>query len=425
MRMESTRMNTRSDNTDPGEPSPLQNETFRHDMSRWGTKSATQCDLGMGQASVDTTLGCGLIIEDNSPRPNWNSPANPVTTCIDNVTDENAPFLSRAQRMNFHEASHNIPGELFNRYSSTHQPEPYITGPRHTVSDRESEMPNPNEKREHPYHSIEPFPAPSVKIAHDSVEHTASKLRKIEIPLDSEHKVGEIDSNFFKGSRYSDCVTKEGCSVTTPGDKHWDVAKGSNGKTTYARIQEPLPDGSGYRVTEYRSPFRDSQLLGCSYEVDNEGRVKRSSLETLQLDASLRLAKNNLSATVDFNGNLSVSVPSDEHMVEVTRLYYRNGTEMDSFLNPLENLSVSAKYRTYELGQRETTILPGHAKPSELPYMLIESALKANDDGKVLYMYDTVESNYYCTQGPETGSRFDLTVQNGRLVRRPVPRSRH
>jgi hypothetical protein len=456
--MDSTLMNAWSEGADRNEPAtPFQDESFRHDMNRWGTR---RCELGMGQAQPADDFGCGLIIDEHAPEPfrTW-SPSNPVDRRDPGAQTNDFSERSATMRpapndfpqkdvVRADRPSHRIPSERHEAIHSndalpsdpaTHQPEPFRPGHRQ-VLDRD--IPIPNEKHNpHSRDSFDHFPAPSVNISDHLYRTPVDKVQpgkpsEITIPSDSERTPGDVDSNFFKGDRFSNFVGKDRCSVTTSGDKHWDVLKGADGKTTYARIQEPLPDGSGYRVTEYRSPFRDSQLLGSCYEVDNEGRVKRSSVETLQLDASLRLAKKNLSASVDINGNLSVSVPGAGRIEDMTRTYYRNGTEMDKFVDSSrasQPLSVSAKFRTDESGQRETGMQRGQASPTEMPYMVITSPLtdKASapdSNDRSVYMYDSFENNYYCTQGPDTGNRYEISVRNRLLIRnqRPAPsRCRH
>lgn len=413
--MDSTLMNAWSDrNQDGNEPSPFQDEAFRHDMNRWGI---TRCELAMGPTNASEPYGCGLILDEQTPvLSTWRSPANPVE------------LRELVNSSSSHEQLHdyNFPN---------HAPEPYIRKSHAAASELESYMDNAvaDQKHEKPHH-IEPFPAPAIKVSDDISDHLCRKLvarpSELTIPSDSERHAGELDSNFFRGDRFSNYVAKDRCSVTTSGDKHWDVVKTAEGKTAYARMQEPLPDGSGYRITEYRSPFRDSQLLGSCYEVDNEGRVKSSSLETLQLDASLRLARKNLSASVDLNGNLTVTVPGAGRIEDSARTYYRNGTEKDSFVDSSrgasEKISVAAKYRTDSHGQRETGFLRGQSSETELPYMIVTSPVSdkpipLDSKDRSVYMYDTFENNYYCTQGPDAGNRFDISVRSRILVRNQRP----
>ena len=451
--MESRLMNAWSAGSDANEPAgtPLQDETFRHDMNRWGTR---RCDLGMGSTNVAESYGCGLILEDNAPRPftNWNMPANSVQKeelpCgqsgandfsnraasmrparndfpqMDDISDAKSRHHVPAERYDMHEAIHNVPVENFPN-PSTHSPEPFRPGHHSRGADRDIAIAH---EKHHARHEHDAFPSPSANVSDHLYRKPVAKPVELTIPTDSEYQPGEVDSNFFRGDRFSNYVGKDRCSVTTGGDKHWDVLKTPEGKTSYARIQEPLPDGSGYRITEYRSPFRDSQLLGSCFEVDNEGRVKQSSLETLQLDASLRLARKNMTATVDLNGNLTVSVPGAGRIEDMSRTYYRNGTEMDNFVDNTrvaQDVTVSAKYRTDEHGQRQTRIVRGQSEPTEVPYMVVTRSASDNAvqpaNEKSVYMYDSFENNYYCTQGPDTGNRFDISVRNRILIRNQRP----
>ncbi len=421
--MDSTLMNAWSDrNQDGNEPTPLQDETFRHDMNRWGT---TRCDLGMGPSpsnNVPEQFGCGLILDEQAPvLSTWRTPAIPLERG------------DQVQTSACHEILHdyNFPN---------HSPEPYIRKPHAAATESFMDISDADQKHEKA-HEIEPFPTPAIRVSDNISDHLyrkpVARPSELTIPGESERHPGQIDANFFRGDRFSNYVAKDRCSVTTTGDKHWDVMKSSEGKTAYARMQEPLPDGSGYRITEYRSPFRDSQLLGSCYEVDNEGRVKKSSLETLQLDASLRLARKNLSASVDLNGNLTVTVPGAGRIEDMARTYYRNGTEKDSFVDSSrgasEKISVAAKYRTDSHGQRETGFLRGQSGETELPYMIVTSPasdkpLPLDSKERSVYMYDSFENNYYCTQGEDAGNRFDISVRSRILVRnqRPVvSRCRH
>lgn len=253
------------------------------------------------------------------------------------------------------------------------------------------------------------------------------ELGKLVIPDNSDRLLGEVDPNFFGADKLSNFVGKDRVSCTTADDKHWDVQKTATGRTAYARLQEPLADGSGYRITEYRSPFRDSQLLGSCYEVDKDGRVKPSSTETLQLDSALRLSRKNLQATVDVNGNLSVTIPGAGRIEEMNRTYHRNGDKTDTYVDGSRGddskIEISAKYRAGISGPRFREVSDGRtgeAPNQEKPYFIvtrpIEDGQPSNQE-KSVYIYDSMNKNYYCTEGEEKGQRFNISVRNRILVR--------
>ena len=64
------------DGNDSIETGSLSRDVYRSDIDRWGAKK--NCNLG---TSTEQAYGCGLIIDENAPRPfqNWNKPqaANP------------------------------------------------------------------------------------------------------------------------------------------------------------------------------------------------------------------------------------------------------------------------------------------------------------------------------------------------------------
>ena len=135
-------------------------------------------------------------------------------------------------------------------------------------------------------------------------------------------------------------------------------------------------------------------------------------------------------SAVDAYGNLTCTIPGAGKIEDMSRTYYRNGTEMDSFVDGTrgaeKGMQVNAKYHTDENGQRESdsriNLKTGVEERRERPYLVV--ATPANPTGepinpsqKTAYLYDNLENVYYCTQGPEAGQKFDISVRNRMLIR--------